>query len=135
MPKAHGLHATGEQRRKELARDCQRVEHQRVVGEEVCAALRDKMPRLERIWADGGYAGQLVDWVSENTSWNLELVKRPAAAKGFVLLPKRWIVERTFAWLYKYRRLREDYEETIASSEALIRLAMMRLMLRRLRRT
>jgi transposase len=98
----------------------------------VLAPLLDKMPRLERLWADGAYAGQLVDWLQEKTGWTLEIVKRPAEAVGFTVLPKRWVVERTFAWLDKCRRLRVDYEESIASSEALIRLAMIGLMVRRL---
>ena len=91
-----------------------------------------KLPRLERLWADGRYGGRLVDWVREHTGWTLEIVTRPPGAKGFVLLPKRWIVERTFAWLLKCRRLVADYEERPRTSEALIRLAMLALMLRRL---
>ncbi len=93
------------------------------------------LPRMERLWADGGYAGRLVEWVAEHTGWELEIVKRPAEATGFVVLPKRWIVERTFAWLGKCRRLSKDYEHSIASSEALIRLAMIGLMTRRLEPT
>lgn len=95
--------------------------------------LASQMPRLKRLWADGGYAGQLVDWVYEHTGWELEIIKRPEGAEGFIVLPKRWVVERTFAWLNKHRRLRSDYEECLASSEAMIRLAMISLMLRRLR--
>jgi putative transposase len=94
--------------------------------------LAGTLPRLERLWADGGYAGRLVDWVRERTGWELEIVKRTDDLKGFVVLPKRWIVERTFAWLNKCRRLRTDYEHEIASSEAMIRLAMIGLMARRL---
>ena len=98
----------------------------------VLEPLAGKLPRLERLWADGGYAGQLVDWVRERCGWELEIVKRPDDAAGFAVLPKRWVVERTFAWLGKCRRLSKDYEHSIASSEALIRLAMIGLMLRRL---
>ena len=94
--------------------------------------LAESMPRLERLWADGGYAGQLVGWVHERTGWTLEIVKRTDDVRGFVVLPHRWIVERTFAWICKCRRLRADYEHLIASSEAFIRLAMIGLMLRRL---
>jgi putative transposase len=94
--------------------------------------LRAVCPRLKLIWADGGYAGQLVDWVRTFAGWILEIVKRSDEAKGFVLLPHRWIVERTFGWLSRYRRLAKDYEETCASSEAWIRLAMIHLMVRRL---
>jgi putative transposase len=94
--------------------------------------LQGKFPRLQRIWADGGYAGALVAWVAELAGWVLEIVKRPDDAQGFVVLPKRGIVERTLAWLSRYRRLSKDYEERSASSEAWIRLAMIHLMLRRL---
>jgi putative transposase len=89
-------------------------------------------PRLTLIWADGGYAGQLVAWVAAFAGWVLEIVKRSDDAQGFEVLPHRWIVERTFGWLSKYRRLGKDYEETIASSEAWIRIAMIHLMARRL---
>jgi putative transposase len=94
--------------------------------------LRGGNPRLHLIWADGGYAGQLVAWVAALAGWVLEIVKRSDDAQGFELLPHRWIVERTFGWLSKYRRLTKDYEETIASSEAWIRIAMIHLMARRL---
>ena len=98
----------------------------------VLAQLKDTFPRLQRIWADGGYAGALVAWAAEFAGWILEIVKRPDEAQGFVVLPKRWIVERTLAWLSRYRRLSKDYEERTASSEAWIQLAMIHLMVRRL---
>lgn len=98
----------------------------------VLEPLIDKLPRLERIWADGGYAGQPVAWVRERAGWELEIVKRSDDMRGFVVLPKRWIVERTFAWLGKCRRLSKDYEHLVESSEALIRLAMIALMARRI---
>lgn len=94
--------------------------------------LFERMPRVERVWADAGYSGQLVDWVRDEAGWVLEIVAKPPNATTFVVLPKRWIVERTFAWLGKCRRLSKDYEHAIASSEALIRLALIGLMLRRL---
>lgn len=94
--------------------------------------LRGVSPRLRLIWADAGYTGQLIAWVAAVTGWVLEIVKRSDDLQGFVVLPHRWIVERTFAWLVKYRRLTRDYEETIASSEAWVRLAMIHLMSRRL---
>jgi putative transposase len=94
--------------------------------------LRGAYPRLQLIWADGGYAGQLVAWVAAFAGWVLEIVKRSDDIQGFVVLPHRWIVERTFGWLSKYRRLSKDYEETCASSQAWIRLAMIHLMARRL---
>jgi putative transposase len=67
------------------------------------------------------------------TSWVLAIVSRPAGATGWVRLPKRWVIERTFGWLVRYRRLARDYERQTASSEAMIRVAMIHLMLRRLK--
>lgn len=88
--------------------------------------------RLQRLWADGRYAGPLEEWALTEGGWRLEIVRRPSEATGWVTLPKRWIVERTFAWLGKCRRLSKDYEATTESSEAMIRLAMIHLMVRRL---
>jgi putative transposase len=85
------------------------------------------------VWADGGYAGQLLEWVkSRNWGWALQIVKRTDDMKGFVLLPHRWIVERTFAWLDNYRLLSKEFEYSIASSQSDIDLAMIHIMLRRL---
>lgn len=86
------------------------------------------------VWADGGYAGKLVEWFKLQ-EWGvvLEIVKRPHDAKGFVLLHHRWIVERTFAWLGNYRLLAKEYEYSTKSSENNIYLAMIHIMLRRLR--
>ena len=89
--------------------------------------------RLKLIWADGGYAGQLIEWTKTLGRWTLQIVKRSDDVKGFKVLPKRWIVERTFAWLGKYRRLSKDYESLTESSEAMIRIAMINLMIHRLR--
>lgn len=88
--------------------------------------------RLRKIWADGGYAGELENWVREFAGWELEIVKRSDAQKGFVVLPHRWIVERTFGWLNRYRRLSKDYELLPQTSENFIYLAMTNLMLHRL---
>jgi putative transposase len=101
----------------------------------VLAKLVGRFPRLELIWADGGYAGQLVEWAKTMLAWTLAIVKRTDDLRGFQVLPKRWIVERTFGWLGRYRRLSKDYEELTASSEAMLYLAMTNLMLRRLRPT
>jgi putative transposase len=98
----------------------------------VLAKLAGKFPRLQKIWADGGYAGQLVAWALALGGWILEIVKRSDDVSGFAVLPKRWIVERTFAWLGKYRRLSKDYEAKPETSEAMIYLAMTHLMVRRL---
>ena len=88
--------------------------------------------RLRLIWADAAYSGKLIDWVLTNCSWVLEIVKRSDDAKGFQVLPRRWVVERTFAWLGRYRRLSKDYEALPETSEAMIYAAMIRLMVRRL---
>ncbi len=98
----------------------------------VLEKVKDKLPRLALIWADGGYAGQLIAWVKTKCNWVLEIVKRSDDMKGFVVLPRRWVVERTFAWLGKYRRLSKDYEALPETSEAMIYAAMTHLMLRRL---
>jgi putative transposase len=88
--------------------------------------------RMERVWADGGYAGKLIAWVSSPCQWILEIVDRNDDVKGFQLLPKRWVVERTFSWLSNYRRLSKHYEYWNETGEAMIHLAMIHLMLRRL---
>ena len=92
--------------------------------------LEGRLPRLKLIWADGGYAGKLIAWVKDICGWRLEIVKRSDDVKGFKVVPKRWIVERTFAWLYGYRRLSKDYEYLVSSSENMIYIAMIQLMLR-----
>jgi putative transposase len=89
-------------------------------------------PRLALLWADGGYAGKLIRWVQETCGWVLQIVKRNDSLKGFVLLPRRWVVERTFGWMVQYRRLSKDYEFHPETSEAMIHVAMIHLMLRRL---
>ena len=101
----------------------------------VLARLVGRFPRLELIWADGGYAGQLVEWVAAMLGWTLAIVKRADDLRGFRVLPKRWIVERTFGWLGRYRRLSKDSEERTGSGEAMLYLAMTHLMIRRLRPT
>jgi putative transposase len=88
--------------------------------------------KLRRLWVDGTYRGKLVDWVLEHCQFVLQPVLRCDDAKGFVVLPRRWVVERTFAWLTQCRRLSKDYEGLPRSSEAMIYIAMTRLMLRRL---
>ncbi len=71
----------------------------------VLGKAKGKFPRLQLIWADGGYAGKLIDWVKQFCGWVLEIVKRSDDVKGFQVLPHRWVVERTFGWLNRYRRL------------------------------
>lgn len=89
-------------------------------------------PSISLVWADGGYAGRLVEWLNRWCGWILEIVRKLGDQAGFQLLRRRWIVERTFAWLGHYRRLSKDYEELVENSEAMIQIAMIQLMLRRL---
>lgn len=98
--------------------------------------VRGTLTRLQKVWADAAYAGpKLGDWVKEKCHWVLEIVKRSDAMKGFVLLPKRWVVERTFSWLGRNRRLSKDYERLPESSESVIYIAAIRLMIIRLARS
>jgi putative transposase len=99
----------------------------------VLGKLAGMFGRLKLIWADGGYAGQLIDWAKRTGRWTLQIVKRSDHAAGFEVLPKRWIVERTFAWLGRYRRHSKDYEQLTDSSEAMIAVSMINLMLHRLK--
>ena len=90
---------------------------------------------LKKIWADGAYSGEeLARWCEEQGGWELQIVERDREAKGFEVLPKWWIVERTFSWLIRNRRLSKDYERMVKTSETLIKIAMIRLILRRLAR-
>lgn len=101
---------------------------------DVFQKLSELLTRLKLVWADGGYAGQLVELVRSWWRYSLEIVKRTDDMKGFVVLPKRWIVERTLAWLCRNRRLSKDYERLPSSSETVVYLASIRLMIRRLAR-
>ena len=98
----------------------------------VLNACQSSFPRLAHIWADGGYRGQLVEWAKTEHGFTLEIVEKPADQKGFCVLPRRWVVERTFAWLGRYRRLAKDYDLLPSTSEAFIYVAMTHIMLRRL---
>lgn len=89
--------------------------------------------KLRKVWVDGGYRGAVIDWVKARFRYSLEVVLRTDDGKGFLVLPKRWIVERTFAWLNNHRRLSKDYERFTKTSETIIQIAMIRLMLRRLK--
>ena len=99
-----------------------------------------RFPRLSLIWADGGYRGQLADWVASLSGWVLEIVQRPKDSRTFEVLPRRWVVERTLAWLGRCRRLSKslprtrygDYETLPETTESWVYIAMTHLMLRRL---
>jgi putative transposase len=107
-----------------------------VAAPQVLAQLgKASYPRLEVVWADSKYHNyNLYQWIATDSpgQWRLEVVRRPQGAKGFVLLPKRWVVERTFAWLGRCRRHSRDYERQTASSESMLRISAIHLMLKRL---
>jgi putative transposase len=106
--------------------------------------LRGVYPRLEQVWVAIGYRGQVLNWIREHLGWRVEVVQtprrwgwypidvEPPPLPAFTVLPRRWVVERSFAWLGRYRRMSKDYEYLTASSEAMIYTAMSRLLLRRL---
>ncbi len=109
------------------------------------AAPREELPRLEVVWADQGYTGPFARWLEAERGWQLQVVRHPERQMWrygleekpkhtFRVLPRRWVVERTFAWLGQARRLSKDYERLPETSEAMIHAAMSRLMLRRLAR-
>jgi putative transposase len=105
----------------------------------------ERLPRMEKVWADRGYNGKIGEWIKERLGWALEIVKPPrrwvrvpaneeppAYPAGFIVLPRRWVIERTIAWIMRNRRMSRDYEFLAETTEALIYVAMIRLMLRRL---
>lgn len=113
----------------------------------VIAEAKQRAPRLARIWGDSAFAGRCVEQVREETGITLEIVKRPGAggprqwvaegqapppvSAGFIVLPRRWVVERTFGWLGRYRRHSKDYEAKPESSLAWIHIAFVRLLVQR----
>ena len=101
-------------------------------GEDVLIDIKGLYHRLKKVWADGGYSGDDFKRVAGRLGREVEIVKRSDGRKGFEVLPKRWIVERTFGWLGRYRRLSKDYESRVESSVAMIQIAMTNLMLHRL---
>jgi putative transposase len=102
----------------------------------VLGEAKDRCPRLKVVWVDGIYEKEwLIEWARTECGWELQVVKRTDKEKGFKVLPKRWVVERTFGWLGRYRRLSKDYERLPETSEAMIRMAMIHIMLRRLEPT
>ena len=113
----------------------------------VLAAAKAISERVKLIWADMGYRGQpLKEWIEQECGWELEVVKRPSKwgrypvdveppeMPAFTVLRHRWVVERTFGWVGRYRRMSKDYEYLVESSEAMTYLTMIRLMLKRLAR-
>ena len=104
-------------------------------AEWLLTALGERFPRLKLVWVDGGFSGKdFIERIQRKCRLTLEVVKRNDEAKGFVVLHRRWVVERTFAWLGNYRHLSKDYEYSLYSADASIYAAMTHLMLRRLAR-
>ncbi|MFC8450263.1 IS5 family transposase [Kitasatospora sp. NPDC057223] len=106
----------------------------RDAGQTLLARLRERHRRITLVWADGGYTGRLVDLARDVLAIALTVVRRTDDTTGFVVLPKRWLVERTFAWLMHARRLTRDYETRTDTAEAMIRWSMTTVMSRRLAR-
>jgi putative transposase len=102
-------------------------------GVQLCDEVQHQFVRLKKIWADSSYRGELVEYVQLWCRFVLEIVKRPAEQRGFQVQPKRWIVERTLSWLNPFRRLSKDYENTTTSSESMVKIAHIHVLLRRLR--
>lgn len=92
---------------------------------------RGRFPFVEHVFADGGYAGRLVEWAKDRTHIVLEIVRRLPHAKGFVVVRRRWVVERAFAWIMKCRRLVRDYEQLTGVAETLITIAATATLIRR----
>jgi putative transposase len=108
--------------------------HDTVGARKLLGGLAFFVPRLKKIWADAAYRGkELADWCQQQgNGWDLEVVEREPGTHGFSIPPRRWVVERSFAWLTRNRRLAKDYERKVQTSETLIELAAIRLLLRRL---
>jgi putative transposase len=100
----------------------------------VLNAIAATLPRLAKLWADQNYAGELIEWVKDEFGLELEIVKKLTDQQGFIVLPRRWVVERSFAWFGRYRRLSKDYEYYTECSEAMLYLASIHLLSRRLAR-
>jgi putative transposase len=98
----------------------------------VCARIRRRLPWLAHLFADGGYRGAVAAAAAARERLALEIVKRPAAAQGFEVLPRRWVIERSFAWLSRNRRLAKDFERLIEASTAMVAVAIIQLLIRRL---
>jgi putative transposase len=109
-------------------------EHDSKGAFDVIALLRYRFGRLVKIITDGGYRGELIEKTKSTFGWILEIVLRKDDSPKFAVIPKRWVVERTFAWFESYRRLSKDFEFNTNTSEAMIQLAMIKLMLNRIQK-
>jgi putative transposase len=101
-------------------------------GVMLCLVAPELAEALEKLWTDQKYKGEFVTWMREDYDINVEVVKRREDQKGFVVLPRRWVVERTLGWLMRYRRLSKDYERYSEYSESMIYLASIHIMLKKL---
>jgi putative transposase len=108
-------------------------EHDSKAGFAVIETLKHRFPRLVKIFADGGYRGELVENVKKFCGWDMEITLRSDKAVGFELLPVRWVVERSFHWLENFRRLAKDYEYSTQMSETRVYLAFTAIMLHRIK--
>lgn len=106
--------------------------HDSKAAQDVLNKLHGRFNRLVKIFADGGYRGELIDRIKKKFGWVIDIVLRTDKKTNFQVLPKRWVVERTFSWFESYRRLGKDYEYNTDTSETMIQLAMIRLMLNRI---
>ena len=106
--------------------------HEHDGGRVVVQQAHEAHPRLCHLWVDAGFGGTFAEWVRVTFGWTVEVVTKVAGQTGFHVQPRRWVVERTFAWVFKQRRLTKDYEELEESSEAWIYLTMIGLMARRI---
>jgi putative transposase len=107
--------------------------HDTLGAHRLLAGLAPLVPRLKKIWADGAYRGwELAEWCRAEGNWDLEVLERTPGVRGFSVQPRRWVVERSFGWLSRNRRLRNDYERKVQTSETLIQLALIRLFVTRL---
>ena len=111
--------------------------HDTIGARKLLSGLACFVPRLKKIWADAAYRGkELAAWCrkgqQQGHGWELEIVERAAVTRGFTIQPRRWVVERCFAWLLRNRRLAKDYERRVQTSETLIELVATRLLVRRL---
>jgi len=107
-------------------------EQDRDGGLDLLVGADREFPRLEQLWADGAYQGGFEDWVEQHLGWRVTIVSAPPEQKGFAVQPRRWVVERTFAWLGRYRRLAKDFEELVQCVVAHILIASLHIMLKRL---
>ena len=106
---------------------------ERDVARWLFADVEQRWPDLRHVWADRGYSGELATWLQQRYGITLEIVSKPADQQGFAVQPRRWVVERSIAWLGRSRRLSKDYEHTTAASESWCYLASIGLLLKRLR--